>query len=157
MPIVWRDTMSVGDAMIDSDHRELIAIINLAEQVINQSGSRRDLMTVLDRLETYTQMHFAREEALQKRMRYPLGEAHKKEHGKLIATLREIRGQVEQATDPCSYEQSLSGLAELLRKWLIRHILDHDLRMRPYIQQMKQSRPNSERSDPLERAAAWRA
>ena len=157
MPIVWRDTMSVGDAMIDGDHRELIAIINLAEQVINQSGSRRDLMKVLDRLEAYTQMHFVREEALQKRMRYPLDEAHKKEHGKLITTLKEIRRQVEEASDPCSYEQSLSGLAELLRKWLIRHILDHDLRMRPYIQQMKQSRQASDIHDRPERAAAWRA
>ena len=137
MPIVWQDSMSVGDAIIDRDHQELIAIINMAEQVINQSGSLRELQRVLTRLDHYVKEHFAREEALQESMRYPYRGGHAKEHVRLIKTLDEIRGRLDGACDAYDYEAIFSGLAELLRNWLMRHILDHDMRMKPYIERSR--------------------
>ena len=137
MPIVWQDSMSVGNSMIDNDHQELISIINMAEEVINQSGSLRDLQRVLARLDSYVKEHFAREEALQAEILYPYREGHEKEHVRLLHRLNEIRGRVDGAHTPYNCEEVFSGLAELLRNWLMRHILDHDMRMKPYIERCR--------------------
>lgn len=133
MPLVWREEMSVGDPMIDGDHKTLISIINTAETVINEGRGRRDLQKVLDRLCTYTREHFAREESLQRRIRYPFHEAHVLEHQKLVDKLNQIRsGSGSGAYD---YEEALVRLVNLLEDWLITHVLSHDMRMKPYVKQ----------------------
>ena len=133
MALIWRQDISVGDDSIDSDHKTLISIINTAEDVINGSGSRRDLERVLARLDQYTKEHFAREEEMQRRVGYPFHEAHKLEHRNLIRTLTEIRERVAQAKDAYSYEKVLQGLVDLLEDWLMNHVMLHDLRMRAFI------------------------
>lgn len=133
MALVWRQDISVGDDRIDSDHKALFSIINTAEDVINGSGSRRDLERVLARLDQYTKEHFAREEEMQRRVGYPFHEAHKLEHKNLIRTLTEIRDRVAQAKDAYSYERVLQGLVDLLEDWLMNHVMLHDLRMRSFI------------------------
>ena len=157
MALVWREDISVGDNQIDDDHKGLIAIINAAEDVINGSGSRRDLERVLERLEQYTREHFAREEALQRQVGYPFHEAHVLEHKNLIRTLNEIRGRVSGAKDAYSYEKVLQGLVDLLEDWLMNHVMLHDLRMRAFIDRSKE-KPSTSASPkaPMELARAGR-
>lgn len=138
MTILWRNELSVGDPMIDADHKQLISIINAAEDVINESGSRRDLERVLKRLDAYTKEHFVHEEQLQKRIGYPAHEDHVAEHRKLIETLDDIRARVGRAKDAYSYERALEGVAGMLQDWLMRHVMQHDMRMRPYIMKARQ-------------------
>jgi len=133
--------MSVGDPMIDGDHKTLISIINAAEKVVNESHGRRDLQEVLDRLCSYTQEHFAREESLQRRIRYPFHEAHALEHRKLVERLVDIRSGPTRHMDAFAYEEALAQLVDLLEDWLITHVLSHDMRMKPYIQQAKAAQP----------------
>jgi hemerythrin len=134
MTIVWRDGLSVGNEIIDNDHKRLIGIINSAERVINESGSRRELERILQALDEYAHEHFAREERLQKNVGYPFRETHVLEHKALVQRLQKIRGRVTGAKDPYAYEQALSGLCELLENWLMNHVITHDLRMRPYVE-----------------------
>ena len=137
MTILWRDDLSVGNEIIDNDHKRLIAIINTAERVINESGSRRELERVLKDLDQYTKEHFAREEGLQRSVGYPFHEAHVLEHAGLINTLQRIRNRVSGARDCYEYEQALSGLCELLETWLMNHVITHDLRMRPFVEKRR--------------------
>ena len=137
MTIHWRDGLSVGNEIIDGDHKRLISIINCAEQVINESGSRRELERVLKDLDQYTKEHFAREEALQRAVGYPFHEAHLLEHAGLIDALQRIRDRVSGAKDCYAYERALSGLCELLENWLMNHVITHDLRMRPFVEKKR--------------------
>lgn len=137
MALVWRQDICVGDDGIDNDHKRLISIINSAEDVINGSGSRRDLERVLAQLDQYTKEHFAREEELQRRVGYPFHEAHVLEHKNLIRTLTEIRSRVSGAKDAYSYEKVLKGLVDLLEDWLMNHVMLHDLRMRAFVGRSK--------------------
>jgi hemerythrin len=134
MTIVWRESLSVGNEIIDNDHKRLINIINSAERVINESGSRRELERILRALDDYAHEHFAREERLQRNVGYPFHETHLLEHKALVHSLQKIRGRVSGAKDPYAYEQALSGLCELLENWLMTHVITHDLRMRPYVE-----------------------
>lgn len=154
MVLVWRQDISVGDDQIDDDHKGLIAIINAAEDVINGSGSRRDLEKVLERLERYTREHFAREEELQRQVGYPFHEAHVLEHKNLIRTLAEIRSQVSDAKDAYSYENVLQGLVDLLEDWLMNHVMLHDLRMRSFVGESKDSPEETTESQPKAKAHA---
>ena len=157
MALVWRQDISVGDDRIDDDHKGLIAIINAAEEVINGSGSRRDLERVLERLERYTREHFAREEELQRQVGYPFHETHVLEHKNLIRTLTEIRARVSDAKDAYSYEKVLQGLVDLLEDWLMNHVMLHDLRMRAFISATKPAaKPATARRAPMEMARAGR-
>jgi len=50
MSLYWRDQLSVGNDLIDSDHKYLIEIINRAEASLN-AKSRRELAQALDSLD----------------------------------------------------------------------------------------------------------
>ena len=82
--IVWRDSMSVGLAAIDDDHRHLINLVNEFEVCRDW----RQAETVVKRMFHYTQGHFAKEEALHEAIGYPLATAHKLEHDEIAARLK---------------------------------------------------------------------
>ncbi|WP_172822295.1 bacteriohemerythrin [Magnetospirillum moscoviense] len=70
MSIAWRDAMSVGDAAIDADHRHLIGLVNSFKAAVAAEIDHKRAARVLLALMDYTTEHFAREEALQKEVRY---------------------------------------------------------------------------------------
>ena len=95
MPIVWREDLRIGDAETDDDHREIIAILNEIEVVINETGSRRALADVLATLDRTCRAHFAREEQLQVKIGYPDRVGHKRAHGRFLARLSDVRDQLD--------------------------------------------------------------
>lgn len=58
MSLQWRDQLSVGNDLIDSDHKYLIEIINRAEASL-KAKNRRELAEALDSLDQYYRVHFA--------------------------------------------------------------------------------------------------
>ncbi len=71
MPILWRPQMSVGNALLDGDHRYLIALINTVELALKSADERGALVTAPDQLVLYTKEHFDRDEKLMRAIRYP--------------------------------------------------------------------------------------
>jgi len=63
MGLQWREQLSVGNDLIDSDHKHLIEIINLANSSF-QKMSRPELAAALDQLFNYSKLHFALEEKI---------------------------------------------------------------------------------------------
>ena len=90
MSLVWREQLSVGNNVIDTDHRYLIDIINRVEQSLG-AGDRRDLSVALDSLSKYTQEHFAREEKIAHVAGYEQVPDLSHSHEALIKQLDEIR------------------------------------------------------------------
>lgn len=130
MPIQWRPQMAVGNALIDGDHRYLIALINNVELALG-SAARAPLVAALDQLAQYTLDHFEREEKLMRAMRYAGYERHRQSHRDLAQQLIGIRAAFETAGSGEAAAGGSEALIALLRSWLLDHVLKEDLLLKP--------------------------
>ena len=132
MPIAWADEMKVGNREIDSDHRELISIVNEFEAAAARTSGEVDeraMRIILGRLQAYTQDHFAREEYLQATTNYDGYEENKRQHTALRKTLAEFIEKYDAGGFP-DMKDSTAQMIEFLNHWLVDHILKIDLKMR---------------------------
>lgn len=133
MPIVWREQMSIGNHMIDMDHRLLICKINTIELALLAPGEEMvNLSMALDDLLEYTEVHFKREEKLQMAMSYPKYDDHKFQHQQLVNRLKEIKEQILGINGPSQLSEKAPKLTKLLRDWLMDHVLTEDMKLKPY-------------------------
>jgi hemerythrin len=128
--IEWRAAMAVGHPVIDGDHRKLIELINRFET----GGTDTAEQTLLG-LRSYGRQHFAREERLQIAAHYPLAGAQQAAHRHLSAQVDRLLEQWR-AASAADRPALVAEIAGLLRQWLIEHILQQDLQMRPYASRM---------------------
>lgn len=136
MSIEWREAMAVGVESIDDDHKHLVELINQFEVAIAEGETKnKSLSRVILGLVEYTSEHFAREEALQLEIRYPYYDSHKKAHRELLKKLAELVAQYVSCHDIPKREKLIRGLADFLKEWLVEHIIQSDLRMKPYFVQ----------------------
>ena len=113
--IEWRDGFKVNISQVDEEHRNLFRLVKAL-----------DLQTVehtIEELLDYVVLHFSNEQALMERSGYPSFEQHLKLHEEFAAQVAEFLGSGE----PWS-EQRIQELRRFLNKWLIGHIMTHDLR-----------------------------
>jgi len=137
MPILWRPQMSLGNALLDGDHRYLISLINTVELALRDPAARDSLIATLDQLAAYTIEHFEREERIMHAVHY-LGLArHRNAHRELAQRLVEIRAAIEGATEATPAETD--RLVELLRDWLLDHVLKEDLLLKPLLAQQPEN------------------
>ncbi len=132
MSLVWREQLSVGNDVIDSDHRHLIDIINLIELSV-ATKDKAGLAAGLDALFRYSQEHFVREERIAHAAGYEqvphLGHSHAILLQELAQVIREV-GEMGSEWSPEATER----LVKLLRNWLIDHVIKEDLLMKPVLQ-----------------------
>lgn len=131
MTIQWRPAMEVGNQIIDTDHQRLVELINGVELTIAGGGDAAALNQVLDELVLYTAQHFGREEQILRGLRYGRYVQHREAHRALRARLAEIRHDLEAAQASGMPEAQLARLIELLRAWLLDHVLKEDLLVKP--------------------------
>lgn len=136
MPIMWREAMCVDGGIIDNDHKALIAIINEFGDVLPYIGAREHLQNIVLKLDNYANMHFRREEALQKSINYSEHKSHCQEHVKLIDELSRVRAELA-AMQESELDEVHKRLTEFLHFWLINHVIKLDLRMKPFADQFK--------------------
>lgn len=128
MGLQWRDQLSVCNDLIDNDHKQLIDIINTANQSL-QAMSRAGLLTALDQLYKYSRLHFALEEKIAKAVGYPeLGRLHTS-HEDLLQTLGQISVEIGEQWDAAAAEH----FGKFLREWLISHVIKEDMLLKPYL------------------------
>jgi hemerythrin len=129
MPIkfVWDKTYSVGNEMIDSQHRRLFDLGN-EMQNIQLSDVARTIMN----LYKHTREHFDTEERHMKSLGYPKLQQHRELHNGLITGLNNL---IEK---PIDTDAGLDGLKKFVYNWIIDHILNHDKKYFEFYQeQMK--------------------
>jgi len=120
----WRDEFSVGIAEIDHEHRELIELINGLQKDLR---ARDDVDKILESLgEIYAQIaaHFALEERMMRKTRYPAYAEHKEDHETLMDDLRDIMDGVE---DDGILDET--QLTDDLDRWFSDHFRTHDAKL----------------------------
>ena len=124
----WRESMSVGIPLLDSDHQALIHLINRLHEYLESEEEQAVLGEIFERLVGYIDYHFAREEKVMEACEYPLLEGHREEHLGFTQEIRYIRdryvhgGEVEIGQE----------LLDFLKNWLTHHILIQDMDYRSF-------------------------
>ncbi|MBI4808325.1 MAG: bacteriohemerythrin [Nitrosomonadales bacterium] len=132
MGLVWREQLSVGNNVIDTDHKYLIEIINRVEQSM-AARDRRGLAAELDDLSQYSLVHFDREEKIAAAVGYTQVPHLNESHQALLAKLNQVRGEFDAMGVEWSAE-AVEHFSGFLRNWLVDHVIKEDLLMKPVLQ-----------------------
>lgn len=113
--IEWRDAFKIGIDQVDQEHRQLFTLVRaLNLQSVNHT---------VDELLNYVVTHFSNEQAMMEKSGYPAFDQHLKLHEEFAAQVAEFLGN-----DQAWTEERVQELRKFLNKWLIGHIMTHDLR-----------------------------
>lgn len=125
MPLFkWTENLSVNNDLIDSDHKQLIDLINKLFGAISSGQGNAVLGEILSELISYTENHFHREEELMQQIGYADFERHKAAHDKLMAEVREL-----QARFAAGLVVSPMSVFNFLGDWLFKHIKACDVHL----------------------------
>jgi len=130
MPIQWRKQMSVGNLIIDLDHRYLLSLINQVEYALRHPEEQQNLQMALEQLSEYAREHFAREEKLQLRIQFRGYMPHRIAHQSLLDRLERITDEILGENDPDHLRARSEEITQLLRDWLLDHVLKEDMKMK---------------------------
>lgn len=132
MSLLWCDQFSVGNNVIDSDHKYLIETINRVEQSVGRKN-RCELAAAFDALKQYSRAHFDREEKIAIAIGYKQVPHLNQSHQNLLIQLDQLRGE----TDALGLEwpsDAADHFTSFLRDWLINHVIREDQLMKPILQ-----------------------
>ncbi len=124
----WSDTYSVKIGLIDSQHKNLVNIINELHQAMITGHGKEQLGIILSTLIKYTQFHFKTEEGLMESHQYPEYSCHKTEHDQLTKTVLDFRDKFQR--NELGLTTEVMGF---LKDWLSKHILGSDKRYAPFL------------------------
>jgi len=111
--IEWDQSYSVGVAVLDGQHKELIRLINALE-------NDQAVGPVLDRLAVYVREHFYAEERLMEIADYPALADHRVEHQNFKDWLAGARSEFERGA--LSPSDVAGTTRDYLTNWLLNHI-----------------------------------
>ncbi|MDO8606682.1 MAG: bacteriohemerythrin [Phaeospirillum sp.] len=115
---------------MDHEHRVQIDLIVTLEQGLALGKSHHLLLTILEQLVEFTNIHFMSEQLLMRLHAYPELGAHEAAHDQLIEQSHRVMA------DFSSGELStVSTELLLLKQWLIDHIRSDDYAFRLYVNQ----------------------
>jgi hemerythrin-like metal-binding protein len=122
--IEWNEYYSVGNETIDSQHKRLIEILNNFHVNFKINMEAKYISKTIDELEEYIEYHFITEEELMEKSGYKYFDEHKKEHDSLKKMIIQIKTDYSEGKKSINFE-----LMEILKNWLVRHIIDTDKKM----------------------------
>ncbi|MBP8183342.1 MAG: hemerythrin family protein [Rhodoferax sp.] len=113
--IEWRDGFKIGVAQVDEEHRHLFTLV----RALNLASVDQTVEELLD----YVVTHFSHEQDMMEKSGYPAFEQHLKLHEEFAAQVADFLGNGVEWD-----EDRVQELRRFLNKWLIGHIMTHDLR-----------------------------
>lgn len=130
MAYSWNKKLETGNAIIDSQHKELINAINELLDACATGNGRAKLKETSNFLLNYTKRHFTAEEKLQQQSRYPDYINHKKYHDDFVKEVNQIVDQLE-AEGPSVV--MVGKINHTIAGWLINHISTEDVKVAAHI------------------------
>ena len=115
--IHWSDSYSVGNQVIDNDHKRLIELINSLHESFSKGEEDSIVGEILDELIIYSQYHFKKEEAIFAENLTPEKIEHINQHKLFIQQVSEFNSQFLHGDIQISNE-----IMCFMRDWLIHHI-----------------------------------
>ena len=122
--LAWRPEYSVGIESVDSEHREMIELINDVYANLGESPDAEEVEDCLERIYTAISLHFALEERIMRENSYFEYEEHKEDHEDLLDEIRDLMDEFVADT-----EAGARLLEKRLSDWFGRHFATFDARL----------------------------
>jgi len=123
--IEWHERYEVGVAVIDGQHREMLAIANRLLEGLHAGRDRDELVETLRELVRAAEHNVATEERLMAEHGLDTPH-HRDEHRHMIDAVRHFHIRLE--------PEALGESSRFLRAWLLEHIDEDD---RPFAEQLR--------------------
>ncbi|HEY3324528.1 MAG TPA: bacteriohemerythrin [Planctomycetota bacterium] len=128
MPIItWDESLSVGVAELDNQHKKLIDIINTLHDAMAKGQGGVVLNKTFSALVQYTRQHFTTEERYFERFKYPASTSHRAEHEDLTVQVLDLKERFESGRTMLSIQTM-----NFLKDWLQNHIRKSDKQYGPF-------------------------
>lgn len=127
--IQWDEALSVGVEDIDEQHKTLVAMLDNLHQISAQPVDASVVPEIVAKLKEYALMHFATEERHMKRNKYPELFDHMAEHAFFVSKVKDFTASTADEID------TLPAVMDFLKKWLVEHIGNVDIKMGRFLQQ----------------------
>lgn len=111
-------------AEIDDQHKELFARIAAFAEAVRKEKGRDEVERLVEFMESYSNEHFATEEALLEKNGFPQLAAHKGHHDYFRRNVAAVKRQLQATQDG---GQLVNKIYEMLSVWLFAHIKNMDL------------------------------
>lgn len=131
METVWTKQLSVGNAVIDSEHQNLIVMINRIESMI-KANEAFALLRELEQLERSLCIHFINEERLAKAVNFPFDQ-NKQEHKFVLKEFQRMKAELLARKDILN-DSAATHYSNFLSDWLTGHVMREDMLMKPVLQ-----------------------
>lgn len=128
----WDESLSVGNGLIDNEHREIIRLLNLLYADWRAGAHHLGLARMLALLDRTLDMHFANEEDVMARHRCPTLAEHQAAHRALLSELAIIHQTFRQGSGGDDIEARLTCF---VRKVVVDHVLTWDIDAKDYMRE----------------------
>lgn len=122
--------LETGNALIDSEHRELFRAVNDLMDACSQGKGREKIEETINFLSSYVGKHFKDEESLQTQTGYPGYAAHRQFH-------ENYKRELNQAARALIADQGIAALGRLNQSIavLVNHIRVEDKKVAQHVKQ----------------------
>lgn len=144
--IEWRQGFKVNIDQVDEEHQHLFTLV----KALNLDSVDQTVEELLD----YVVVHFSNEQALMEKSGYPAFEQHLKLHEEFAGHVADFLASGDDWT-----EERIQELRRFLNKWLVGHIMTHDLRFGKWYGEhvLPAKAPEMQHASLAEKAAAMKS
>ncbi len=138
MQIKWDKRLKIGNVIIDTDHRLIIAMTNALIVILRHPEEQDALLFFINELYGFSQEHFKREEQIQVRSSFPHYMENKLGHQQLLSELNSIKESINVlAADTDLYsadhKNNANKISLCLKDWFVNHIIKSDMKMKGFL------------------------
>ena len=125
----WADIYSVGNELIDGQHKNMFEIANS----IPENFTDKSLKKTIVNLYKHALKHFDAEEGLMKQTGYENTAEHIRQHNNLVSRLNDITEK------PFRTDEDLLKFKKFVYGWIIEHIMQQDKMFFDFIKRQKKT------------------
>lgn len=129
--LIWTNKLSVGNVVIDAEHRKLICMVNDTIRAV-QTRDFLALKHEMEHLEKWLHAHFAIEEKIARALEFSSAQLKSAQQYSL-ETLRRLKDGLEAEYGMWSINTA-AHFSCFLKQWIIEHITRVDMPMKPMLQ-----------------------
>ena len=126
----WESNLETGYEKVDSQHKQLIGMVNKLIDASSSGKSAAVVTEALDFLTSYAIMHFSDEEKLQIDFNYPDYSNHKLRHDEFKVVVGDL---VKRVKNEGPTEDLIEVVCDTIGSWLLEHIMGDDFRMAKFV------------------------
>lgn len=130
MAYAWTNTLETGNKLIDDQHKTLIKAINDLMEACSKGAGRDNLLKTCKFMIDYTDKHFADEQELQMKYKYPDRVNHMKLHVEFKKVALGIMSELEEKGPSVAL---VAKVNTTIAQWLTAHIKKEDVKVAAHI------------------------